>query len=274
MKRAIVTGDLGFIGKNFVTKYGSIFNFHSVNEDIFNNDNWYDVLLSIMKQVSPSVVFHIGACSDTMESDVNYMMIRNYQFTKVLSDYCYENNIPLIYSSSAANYGINGIYPSNLYGWSKYAAEDCVLKNKGVALRYFNVYGPGENHKGSMASVAFQMYLKNLKGVPIQLFPNKPTRDFVFVADVVDAIYYSYSNYYDIQGRYYDVGSGESRTFEDVLDFMGIGYSYSSEVAIPIGYQFYTCSDSKKWMPGWKPAYSLEMGLTSYIEYLRHKYES
>lgn len=273
MIKAIVTGDMGFIGKNFVSRYGSTFEFNSINEDIFNDVNWYDVLLSAMEKYSPSVVFHIGACSNTMESDVNYMMIRNYQFTKVLSDYCYKNDIPFIYSSSAANYGVNGIHPSNLYGWSKYVAEDCVLKNNGVALRFFNVYGPGEEHKGDMASVAFQMYIKNLKGFPIQLFPKKPTRDFVFVSDVVDAIYHSYLNYYDVRGEYYDVGVGVSKSFEDILHFMGITYSYLTEKDIPSGYQFYTCSDSGKWMPGWKPNYSLEMGITTYIEYLRSIYE-
>ena len=68
---------------------------------------------------------------------------------------------PIIYSSSAANYGINNRYPSNLYGWSKYAAECYVVANGGIALRYFNVYGPGEEFKGNMASVAYQAYKTN-----------------------------------------------------------------------------------------------------------------
>ena len=107
------------------------------------------------------------------------MMLLNYEVTKYITDLCYEHMIPLVYSSSAANYGTNEQYPSNLYGWSKYAGEGYVVSRGGVALRYFNVYGPGEEDKGRMASVAYQMYKRYQNGDEIKLFPKKPLRDFV-----------------------------------------------------------------------------------------------
>ena len=167
-------------------------------------------------------VFHVGACSDTLETNVNYMMLVNYEFTKYLMSLCKTKNVPMIYSSSAANYGTNNLYPSNLYGWSKYVAEKYVIQNGGVALRYFNVYGPGEYNKGRMASVAYQMYLKNQKNEKISLFPKKPLRDFVYVKDVVSANIFAWTNFQKLKGKYYEVGSGEARGFEDVLNLIEI----------------------------------------------------
>jgi len=115
---------------------------------------------------------------NTLETNVEYMMTRNYESTKIMMDWCIENNKPMIYSSSAANYGTNGKYPANLYGWSKYVAEGYVISNGGIGLRYFNVYGPGEEDKGKMASVAYQMFVKHNKGEDILLFPKKSKKRF------------------------------------------------------------------------------------------------
>ena len=214
-------------------------------------------------------VFHVGACSDTLETNVDYMMTRNYESTKIIMDWCIKNNKPMIYSSSAANYGTNNLYPSNLYGWSKYVGEGYVISNGGIALRYFNVYGPGEEDKGKMASVAYQMFIKNVKGEKIVLFPKKPQRDFVYIKDIVSANIHALENYEELGGKYYEVGSGTARTFEDVLNNMGIEYDYTSEDVIPNGYQFYTCSDKNKWMSGWESTWSLESGIKDYCEYLK-----
>jgi ADP-L-glycero-D-manno-heptose 6-epimerase len=127
--------------------------------------DWTDELIQKLNDYKVEGIFHVGACSNTLETDVNYMMTRNYESTKIISDFCSENDIPLIYSSSAANYGNNQEFPSNLYGWSKYVAEQHVIQNGGVALRYFNVYGPGEEHKGKMSSVAYQMMMKHFMGL-------------------------------------------------------------------------------------------------------------
>ena len=265
MKRAIVTGSNGFIGKNLIEEIKNDFEILEINEDIFINEDWTNILLSKINKFSPDVIFHVGACSDTLEQDVNYMMTRNYESTRIMSDYCYVYNCKMIYSSSAANYGTNNLYPSNLYGWSKYVAEKHVIQNGGVALRYFNVYGPHEDHKGKMSSVAYQMVTKQKEGQEIKLFPLKPTRDFVYVKDVISANLHAFKKYVECSSNYYEVGSGESRTFEDVLKILDIDYTYHEENKIPIGYQFFTKSNKEKWMKGWEPKFNLELGLKDYL---------
>jgi ADP-L-glycero-D-manno-heptose 6-epimerase len=271
MKKVLITGSQGFIGSRLLSHLSKTneYQIFTLTEDIFNNDTWVDDIKLMLLSIQPDVIFHVGACSDTLEQNVNYMMILNFESTKVLMDFAKENNVPFIYSSSAANYGTNDLYPSNLYGWSKYVAEQYVISNGGIALRYFNVYGPGEEHKGKMASVAFQMYQKHLRGEKVSLFPKKPLRDFVYVKDVVDANIFAHENYDTLKGHYYEVGSGEARGFEDVLKLMDIFFDYVDETLIPNGYQFYTCSNPDKWMKGWFPSWTLELGIKDYKEYLK-----
>lgn len=270
MKVAVVTGSKGFIGKNLVKRLQELLNYIiiEINEEIFKEENWKQDLLCILDHNEPDVIFHLGACSDTLEQDVNYMMKLNYEFTKVLVDWSSETYCKLIYSSSAASYGQNNDHPSNLYGWSKYVAEQYVISKNGIGLRYFNVYGPGEEQKGKMASVAYQSYVKNKKGETCKLFPKNPTRDFVYVNDVVSANLFAEKNYKNLNRNFYDVGSGESRSFEDVMKNMEIPFTYLDESTIPQGYQFYTCSDKNKWMKNWKPEYNLEKGISDYKKYL------
>ena len=272
MKKVIVTGSRGFIGKSLsyqLNRDGYLV--HSFDDSYFLSENWSEELLKTLNSLNYDAIFHVGACSDTLETNVKYMMTRNYESTKIMMDWCIENNKPMIYSSSAANYGTNNLYPSNLYGWSKYVGEGYVISNGGIALRYFNVYGPGEENKGKMASVAYQMFIKNIKGEKITLFPKKPQRDFVYVKDVVSANIHALNNYEQLGGKYYEVGSGTAHTFEDVLDNMGYEYSYTPEELIPNGYQFYTCSDKTKWMNGWEPKWMLEEGINDYLEYLKNE---
>ena len=273
MIKVLVTGSLGFIGKNLITRLSS--SKYDVNgidlEDFYFSDNiWTVNLLSRLEKLKPEVIFHVGACSDTLENDTNYMMEVNYESTKIISKWCSDNRAKLIYSSSAAIYGSNGSYPSNLYGWSKYAAEGYVVSNGGVALRYFNVYGPGEEHKGKMSSVAYQAFVKNLNNEIFKIFPGNPRRDFVYIKDVLNANLHALVNFEQLKGNWYDVGSNQARLFEDVLDLMGIkDYDYLSPVYIPEGYQYYT--KSSKWMPGWNPEYDLEEGIKDYIKYLKNE---
>jgi len=267
MKKVIITGTKGFIGSNLMKSLDLAFDIIEINEDIFNSVSWKDELTKHF-WLDIHAVFHVGACSDTLETDVNYMMLLNYEFTKHLTDLCSVKKIPIIYSSSAANYGINNDYPSNLYGWSKYVAEDYVISKGGIALRYFNVYGPGEEKKGRMSSVAYQMFIKNKNKEEIKLFPKKPTRDFVYIKDVIESNLFALEHFNDLNGKYYEVGSGESRLFEDVLNIMGIDFSYHNDNIIPEGYQFYTCSDKSKWMSNWLPKCNLEKGINDYKKYL------
>ena len=266
--KVLITGGNGFVGKNLIAeclKRG--FEVKSVELEDFYSDKWTKKLKDIAQSFFPDVVFHVGACSDTLENDVNFMMELNYESTKVLTDWCKENSKKMIYSSSAANYG-QAFYPSNLYGWSKYVAEGYVVSNGGVGLRYFNVYGPGEEHKGRMSSVAYQSFLKKKAGEKIILFPKKPVRDFVYIKDVVEANLHAAECHISLNGDWYDVGSFSSRLFEDVLLGLGITeWEYCSEDSIPTGYQFRTAAT--KLMPGWTPKFKLEKGLKDYISYLQ-----
>lgn len=252
--KVLITGTNGFIGGNLKKHFDDPL---EINEDIFNHGAWYISLKQKLDADKPQAVFHVGACSNTLEQDADYMMTRNYEFTKILTDWCKANNVPLIYSSSAASYGTNGAYPSNLYGWSKYVAEQYVISNGGVALRYFNVYGPGEEHKGKMASMAYQM----MKAGKAKLFPGEPKRDFIYVDDVVFANLHALAHYSDLAGKKYDVGLGEANTFEYIAEVLGIPYDYHNALNIPEGYQMYTCSNPKDWMPGWAPQYSIKTTL-------------
>lgn len=246
--KVLITGTKGFIGGNLKKYFDSPL---ELNEDTPVTTEWLD-------ENKPEVVFHVGACSNTLETDVNYIMLTNYESTKIISDWCHNNNVPLIYSSSAACYGNNGVCPSNLYGWSKYVGEQYVLSRGGIALRYYNVYGPGEEHKGRMASMAFQM----LKAGSTKLFPGEPKRDFIYVDDVILANLRALAHYDVLSGKKYDVGLGQAHSFEYIADALDIPYTYHDQSAIPEGYQFYTCSNPRYWMPGWAPRYSLNKGLT------------
>ena len=267
MEKIIITGTDGFVGSNLKKELGSRYEILEINEDIFKTVNWREEVSKFF-WMEIRGVFHIGACSNTLETDVNYIMLVNYEFTKHLTDLCISKNVPIIYSSSAANYGTNNQHPSNLYGWSKYTAEDYVISRGGIGLRYFNVYGPGEENKGKMASVAYQMTIAHREGKDINLFPKNPRRDFVYIDDVVSANIHALDNYELQSGKYYEVGSGEARNFEDVLNTLKIPFSYHSEDSIPVGYQFYTCSNREKWMPGWTPKHNIEEGISKYYNYL------
>lgn len=273
MKKALITGTNGFIGKNLVKELTSQFDIVELNEDdIFNGDNWCLLLSDKLNTIKPDVIFHVGACSDTLETDVNYMMTRNFESTKIMADYCKFNDVKMIYSSSAASYGVNNEYPSNLYGWSKYIAEQYVISNNGLALRYFNVYGPGEEHKGRMASIVYQTIKRQKNGEDIKLFPGKPMRDFIYVKDIVKANILAYHCFYSHRNNYYDIGVGTERTFEDILKCLGIeDYTYFNEKDIPKGYQFHTKANSENFMKGWKADYDLESGIFDYLTSISHK---
>ena len=254
--KALLTGYKGFVGNALHNKLKDIYDvtvcleacdMHELNDELIK---------------SVDVVFHVGAIADTSLQDEGEMLIYNYSFSVELFKLCQKYGKKVIYSSSAACYGDGDGKPKNIYGWSKLIAEEFGMAHcdEFVALRYFNVYGPGECHKGKMASVAHQAYKKG----KFRIFQKKPKRDFVYIEDIVNANLHAV----DAPKGVYEVGSGEARTFEDVLDLMEVHYMYHHERYIPKWYQFYTKSDESKWMPGWKPKYNIEKGLKEYKIYL------
>jgi ADP-L-glycero-D-manno-heptose 6-epimerase len=180
-------------------------------------------------------VLHQGACSDTMESDGRYMLDNNYGYSKRLLEWCQDEEVALIYASSASVYGAGPEFreeracekPLNVYGYSKFLFDQYVRRMLGsrnaqvAGLRYFNVYGPNEQHKGRMASVAFHAYQQLLSGGKVKLFVGsdgygngEQRRDFVYVDDVVDL------NLWLLEQRtvsgVFNCGTGRAQSFNEL----------------------------------------------------------
>ena len=191
-------------------------------------------------------LFHQGACTDTTEWDGRYMMENNYRYSKLILDYCLRHDVRLIYASSAAVYGIRGAFnedagneaPVNVYGWSKslfdHHARLRLAQTPGrvAGLRYFNVYGPGEAHKGGMASVVWHFNRQLADSGTVRLFrgsggyaDGEQRRDFVHVDDVVAVNLWLMDE--PQTAGIYNVGTGRSRSFNDVagavIDWHGRG---------------------------------------------------
>ncbi len=182
-----------------------------------------------------TAICHQGACSTTTEWDGRYMLDNNYQYSKALLHYCLERRIPYLYASSASVYGAGPRFreeraaerPLNVYAYSKLLFDQYVRRllpmaqSQVVGLRYFNVYGPREAHKGSMASVAFHLNNQLLAEGRVRLFEGcdgygdgEQRRDFVYVQDTV-AVNLWLLDHPDCSGIF-NVGTGRAQTFNDV----------------------------------------------------------
>ena len=241
----VVTGGAGFIGSNIVKGLNE-----AGEEDIIVVDNLSnaekhlnlnsltiadyidkDVFLeNINNFQNLSVIFHQGACSSTTEQDGKYMMSNNYEYSKTLLNHSLENKIDFLYASSAAVYGSGKVgfyekreaeYPLNVYGFSKFAFDNYVrrlipqAKSQVLGLRYFNVYGPQENHKGRMASVAFHLYYQLQEKGKMRLFEGSGNfrRDFIHVADTVKINLHFFESK---TSGIFNAGTGKARSFEDI----------------------------------------------------------
>jgi ADP-L-glycero-D-manno-heptose 6-epimerase len=180
-------------------------------------------------------VFHQGACSDTMETDGRYMLDNNYAYSRRLLEWCQDEEVPLIYASSASVYGAGPEFreerrcekPLNVYGYSKFLFDQYVRRiletktSQVGGLRYFNVYGPNEQHKGRMASVAYHAYQQLLGAGKVKLFVGsggyangEQRRDFVYVDDVVDVNLWLLERR-DVSGVF-NCGTGRAQTFNEL----------------------------------------------------------
>lgn len=249
----IVTGGAGFIGSNLVRKLNQqgLNNILVVDdlsdgnkarniqdcdiEDYMDKDEFLRRINQGMEFGGPTAIYHQGACSDTMESDGRYIMQTNYDYSKSLFHYCGEHSIPFIYASSASVYGGGETFKEdaqyeqalNAYAYSKLLFDRYVRKNRAaceaqvVGLRYFNVYGKGEQHKGRMASVAFHFFNQYHEHGKVKLFAGhgdyadgQQLRDFVWVEDVVDVNLHFLEHPED--GGIFNVGTGRAQSFNDV----------------------------------------------------------
>ena len=191
-------------------------------------------LIRERKLSAPDLIIHEGACSDTMEQNGRYMMENNYRYTLELFRFAQDHQIPFIYASSAATYGdrtefIEDVayeHPLNVYGYSKYLFDQVLrremshLKAPVIGLRYFNVYGPNEQHKGRMASVAFHQYFQYRREGKVRLFEGclgygngEQLRDFVYIKDVNKVLMHFINK--PVSGIY-NLGTGRAQSFNDV----------------------------------------------------------
>lgn len=247
-----------------------------------------------------TAVFHLGACSDTTEWNGRYMMENNFAYSKKILHVCAEHEIPFIYASSAATYGGSENFaekpefekPLNIYGYSKLLFDQYVrkflpgAKSQIAGLRYFNVYGPKEFHKGSMASVAYHFYNQNKKDGRIRLFEGsggygagEQRRDFIYVSDAVDLTLWFMDNP-EVSGIF-NAGTGRSQTFnqmaEAVINYHG--YGNIEYIRFPDNlagkYQSYTRADlSKLRAAGCGLEFkTVEQGVYEYLKWLDGKQE-
>jgi ADP-L-glycero-D-manno-heptose 6-epimerase len=251
MMRYVVTGAAGFIGSRLIEglNRSGITEVIAVDSlaqaDKFRNLARCEIadyidhheLISVLERLSGEVeaVFHQGACSDTMETDGRYMMENNYRYSMRLLEWCQEEEVPLIYASSAAVYGCGPEFreergcekPLNVYGYSKFLFDQSVRRilpatdSQVVGLRYFNVYGPNEAHKGRMASVAFHAFNQFQAEGRVKLFvgsagygDGEQRRDFVHVDDTV-AVNLWMLEHRGVSGIF-NCGTGRAQTFNEV----------------------------------------------------------
>lgn len=303
----IVTGGAGFIGSNIAKGLNDrgLDNIIIVDNlekgekhKNLNKIKFYDYIdkrdfniEEFLKNNKVEAVFHQGASSNTMEADGRYMMTNNYECTKNTFLACQRYNVRLFYASSASVYG-NGDkgfeekeeceYPLNVYAFTKYQFDRFLnlqlnnLNSQVVGLRYFNVYGPQENHKGRMASVAFHMYNQIKNNEPMKLFKGSQNfkRDFIYVDDVVSVNMFFFEN--PEKSGIFNCGTGNAESFCEIAYALQEKYKEAKIEYIPfpetlIGkYQTFTQSDVTKLRKiGYnKPFISLKEGTLKYAEIL------
>ena len=310
----IVTGGAGFIGSNIVKSL----NDRGVNDilvvddledgvkmkniadceilDYMDKDDFIEVI-SRNESLSQKVVavFHEGACSSTTEWNGKFIMDNNYEYSKKLLHYCLDNSIAYLYASSASVYGMGPVFkedrqheqPLNMYAYSKFLFDQYVrrllpdAKSQVVGFRYFNVYGPREQHKGTMSSVAFHVNTQVLESGKAKLFEGcdgypdgGQRRDFVYVGDAVEVNLWFMDN--PDKSGIYNLGTGRSQPFQDVANAVINWHGKGKVEYIPfpdhlIGvYQSFTEADiSALRAAGYEsPFKTVEEGVTAYMDWL------
>ena len=310
----IVTGGAGFIGSNLVRalnargerdvvvvdnlKDGSKFR-NLADCEISDYEDKESLLAELeagrKPKRKPSAVFHQGACSNTMEWDGRYMMRNNYHYSKVLLHYCLAERIPYYYASSASVYGAGTQFsedpahehPLNVYGYSKYLFDQYVRRllrevhSPVVGLRYFNVYGPREQHKQRMASVAFHLDAQVRETGEARLFEGcdgygdgEQRRDFIYVGDVV-AVNLWLLDHPEVSGIF-NLGTGRSQSFNEVAQSVIAWHGRGKIRYIPFPpelagrYQSYTQADMTRLRAaGYEaPFATVQDGVRAYLDEL------
>ena len=309
----IITGGAGFIGSNMITalnargeddimvvddlKDGTKF----VNiadqriSDYLDKNLFQQKIESNTMDLKISAVIHMGACSSTTEWDGEFVMRNNFEYSKMLLEFCQQREIPFIYASSASVYGTGRVFkeelanekPINMYAYSKFLFDQYVRKHfdsfhsQVVGLRYFNVYGPREQHKGTMSSVAFHFNNQIKETGVCRLFEGidgyedgGQLRDFVYVGDTINVKTWLLDNP-QVSGIF-NVGTGNAQSFNDVaravIDWHGKGEL--EYVPFPDHlkgrYQSYTQADigALRDRGYTQPFKSVQQGVSEYLDWL------
>lgn len=314
----VVTGAAGFIGSCLISKLNNDnFNYIIAVDDFSNiekNKNlegkqiqqkverekffdWLDLNYELVE-----FIFHLGARTDTTETNYDLLKELNYEYSKKIWKSCINYQIPLVYASSAATYGngelgyedietnIPGLKPLNAYGTSKNEFDKWALNQNEkpffwAGLKFFNVYGPNEYHKGRMASVVYHAYRQVKQDGKVTLFKShnadyldgEQSRDFIYVQDVIDTIYWFLHHRKD--SGIYNLGTGEARTFLDLARAMFSAVNAEEEIQfkdtpeeIRENYQYFTEAKMDKLRSIGCPVSmtSLEDGIKEYVsQYLK-----
>ena len=315
----VVTGGAGFIGSNLVAALADLEKQVTVCDWLGNEDKWRNLAKhELDRVVAPEdlgmfldefgaqveAVFHMGAISTTTEKDVDLIVSSNLRLSQFLWEWCASAEVPFIYASSAATYGdgdagfddkedtdsLAKLHPLNPYGWSKHAFDRWVARQKQlgtpgpkqcVGLKFFNVYGPNEYHKGGQRSVADQVYGFAACNKAFPLFksynPQYPDggqlRDFVWVGDLVDVMLWLLDNQ-QVNGLF-NMGSGEARSFADLAKAVYVAAGKEPHIIfrdmpeeLRGKYQYFTQANMKKLRDAGyvKPFTKLEDGVRIYVQ--------
>src|SRR5215469_7973188 len=318
----VVTGGAGFIGSHIVCELAEA-GLRVVISDLFRSgDKWRNVAAAplydiVRPEMLPewlnrhgdrlAAIIHMGAISATTETDVDRFVVNNIRLTLDLSEWCATNATRFIYASSASPFGNGGagftddqspaalatLRPLNAYGWSKHVVDRRIIDDavsgrlqppQWVGLKFFNVYGPNENHKGDMQSVVGKIYPVVKDGGTVQLFKSHnpqyrdggQLRDFVYVKDCVGVVRWLLENP-TISGLF-NVGTGMARSFLDLVTAVGEAVGRAPNIRFvdtPAGirsnYQYFTQADlAKLRTAGFDlPFHSLEDGVRDYVQSIR-----
>ena len=320
----VVTGAAGFIGSCVVSKLNQVGHEDLLLVDHYDNpqdakkknleqkkyirfiekEDFIGQVAANQIKENIKTVIHMGACSSTTLQDREYFQKNNVDYTKKLAQWCLAHQVRFIYASSAATYGdgshgysdddatVRRCEPLNMYGQSKQIFDDFALGNgwlaKMVGLKFFNVFGPNEYHKGDMRSIVAKAYEKVAKEGKMSLFKSykkeykdgQQKRDFIYVKDAVDIVMFFF-DHPQINGLF-NVGTGEARTWNDLANalFAAVGkkpvieYIDMPEI-LKDKYQYFTQADMLKLRSAGykKPFTRLEDAVSDYAGYLKkHSY--
>ncbi|MGA2172254.1 MAG: ADP-glyceromanno-heptose 6-epimerase [Sedimentisphaerales bacterium] len=311
----IVTGGAGFIGSALIAalnkrgitdilvvdrldsdrRWKNLVNLRFV--DYIDKDEFLDMVAEDVVPFSVDVIFHLGACSSTTETDVSFLMDNNFEYTKQLAQWAADENIRFIYASSAATYGdgsggfsddedkLESLRPLNPYGYSKQLFDLWAKRNglldKIVGLKYFNVFGPNEYHKADMRSFVLKAFEQITATAMVRLFKShrpdykdgEQKRDFLYIKDAVDMTLFFFDN--PKTAGIYNLGAGVARSWNDLAKavFAAMGKSSNIEYidmpdSVRNQYQYFTEADiSKLHSAGYeKRIASLEEAVKDYVQ--------